>query len=498
MEQPTSEIFVPSASLETVRQRRRGVRVTPLLFFLALVAGLLGISEKLLQDPDTQWHIAVGRWIWGTRSVPWSDVFSHTLTGANWIAKEWLSQLIFYGAFVAAGWLGVAALTAIVIAASFAFLFHWLRSRINSTAALVLAGLAFDLATTSMLARPQVLVLPILILWTAGLVEAGARGSPPWRLVALMTLWANLHGSFTIGFVLAGILALEAMLGVPRQQRPAAALRWSAFLALIVLAACATPYGYHSMWVTATFLSSGGESLKYIDEWQPLRFYWIGILAYGMLLFLLLILALRPRENLFRIIVVVLVGYMMLRHQRFASLFAIVAPMVTVGPLAGHFPSLSPSLPERRTDLLPRLAATGLLLTALGIGLLKSHEPSSSTTPAAALRAVRALGIAGPVYNDYDFGGFLISQGVATFIDGRTELFFGGFISGLDAALSAADGTAFAALLDSRGVTWALVKPDSNAIRHFKALPGWRRTYGDETAVVYIRQNRADRPGTEN
>src|SRR6266853_2213345 len=33
---------------------------------------------------------------------------------------------------------------------------------------------------------------------------------------------------------------------------------------------------------------------------------------------------------------------------------------------------------------------------------------------AAALRAARALGIAGPVYNDYDFGGFLISQGVST------------------------------------------------------------------------------------
>jgi hypothetical protein len=341
-----------------------------------------------------------------------------------------------------------------------------------------------------MLARPQVLVFPILILWTGGLVEAAARGSPPWRLVALMTLWANLHGSFTIGFVLAGILAVEAMLAVPRQQRPAAALRWSVFLAAVVLAACVTPYGYHAMWAIATFLVSGGESLKYVNEWEPLRFDWIGILAYGMLISLLLGLVLRPRENLFRIVIVVLFGYMMLRHQRFSCLFALVAPIVAVGPLARLLPSLAPSLPERRTDLLPRLAATGLLLVALGIGFLKSPKPSSLTTPTAALRAARALGIAGPVYNDYDFGGFLISQGVSTFIDGRTEqLFLGGFISGLDAALSAADGTAFATLLDSHGVTWALVKPDSNAVRHLDALPGWRRAYGDATAVVYTRLN---------
>jgi len=285
-----------------------------------------------------------------------------------------------------------------------------------------------------MLARPQMLVFPILILWTSGLVEAAARGSPPWRLVALMTLWANLHGSFTIGFALAGILAVEAMLGVPRQQRSAAALRWSGFLAAVVLAACATPYGYHAMWVTATLFGSG-EPLKYIDEWQPLRFDFFGILGRGMFISLLLGLALRPRENLFRIIIVVLFGYMMLSHQRFASLFALVAPIVAVGPLARLLPSLAPSVPERRTDVLPRLAATGLLLAALGIGLLKSHEPSSSTTPAAALRAARALGIAGPVYNDYDFGGFLISQGVSTFIDGRTDQLFLGFISALYAGV---------------------------------------------------------------
>jgi hypothetical protein len=318
-----------------------------------------------------------------------------------------------------------------------------------------------------------------------------------------MTLWANLHGSFTIGFVLAGILAVEAMLAVPRQQRPAAALRWSGFLAAVVLAACATPYGYRPMWVTATLFGSG-ESLNYIIEWQPLPFHWIGILAYGMLISLLLVLALRPRENLFRIIIVVLFGYLMLRYQRFSCLFALVAPIVAVGPLARLLPSLAPALPERRTDLLPRLAATGLLLVALGIGLLKSPEPSSLATPAAALRAARALGIVGPVYNDYDFGGFLISQGVSTFIDGRADqLFLGGFISAFYAAKWAADGTAFASLLDSRGVTWALVKPGSDQVRHLDALPGWRRAYGDDTAVVYTRLNppdknvttKIDRPG---
>ena len=482
-----SAIAVPTASLGAFREEGAESACTRCASSSRSPPSSSAVSEMLLRDPDTHWHIAVGRWIWESRSVPWIDVFSHTFAGEHWIAKEWLSQLIFHGAFAAAGWRGVAALTAIVIAASFALLFRWLRSRIYATAALVLTLLAFLLATGSLLARPHVLVFPILILWTGGLVEAAARGSPPWRLVPLMMLWANLHGSFTIGFALAGILAVEAMLAVPRQQRPAAALRWSVFLAAVVLAACATPYGYRAMWVTATLFGSG-EPLPYIIEWQPLPFDWIGILACGMFISLFLGLALRPRENLFRIVVVVLFGYMMLRHQRFLCLFALVAPIVAAGPLARRLPWLAASLPERRADVLPRFAAAGLLLAALGAGLLKSPEPSSLTTPAAALRAARALGIAGPVYNDYDFGGFLIGQGVSTFIDGRTDqLFLGGFISELFAAVRAADGTAFAKLLDSRGVTWALVKPGSDEVRHLDALPGWRRAYGDATAVVYTR-----------
>ena len=191
-----SEI-VPTASLGAVREKKRGVRVTPLLFFLALVAGLLGVSEKMLQDPDTQWHIAVGRWIWESHSVPWIDVFSHTLAGSDWIAKEWLSQLIFYGAFAAAGWRGVAVLTAIVdrrlvrAALPMAPQPHQFDGRPSPCRSRLRLG-------DHQHARPAASARfshsnPLDRRPRRGLPR-GER--PPWRLVALMTLWANVHGSF--------------------------------------------------------------------------------------------------------------------------------------------------------------------------------------------------------------------------------------------------------------------------------------------------------------
>ena len=38
---------------------------------------------------------------------PTVDSFSHTFAGQPWIAKEWLSQLLYFTAYSAAGWAGV-------------------------------------------------------------------------------------------------------------------------------------------------------------------------------------------------------------------------------------------------------------------------------------------------------------------------------------------------------------------------------------------------------
>jgi len=78
--------------------------VGPLGLGAALYGLLLVLGERLLNDPDTYWHIATGRWIWAHAAVPTSDPFSHTLAGAPWLAHEWLSELILASAYAALGW----------------------------------------------------------------------------------------------------------------------------------------------------------------------------------------------------------------------------------------------------------------------------------------------------------------------------------------------------------------------------------------------------------
>src|SRR5258708_10552245 len=77
---------------------------------------LLTLGQRLLNDPDSYSHIAVGRWIMANGAMPASDPFSFSMHGAPWITFEWLSEVIYAAAYALSSWAGVVALAAAAIA----------------------------------------------------------------------------------------------------------------------------------------------------------------------------------------------------------------------------------------------------------------------------------------------------------------------------------------------------------------------------------------------
>src|SRR5207237_8629300 len=123
-----------------------------------------------------------------------------TFAGSSWIAKEWLSQAILAGAHAAGGWPAIVFLAAGATAIAFALLVRFLLERLALVPALLLSAAALVLAAPHLVARPHVLALPFLVFWTTELVRAvDDRRPPPLGLLAVMTLWANVHGGFTAG-----------------------------------------------------------------------------------------------------------------------------------------------------------------------------------------------------------------------------------------------------------------------------------------------------------
>jgi hypothetical protein len=449
---------------------------------------LLALADRLLGDPDIYWHVTVGQWIAEHRAFPHTDPFSQTMLGSPWIAKEWLSQLIFAATHHLAGWTAVAALAAAAVAAAFGVLARALLEKLSPAATLVLILAAVMLTASHILARPHALALPVMVLWTAGLVRALDAGrAPSWWLLPLMTLWANLHGGFTFGLLLIGACALEAVLVADAADRKRAAGRWITFGALAALAACMTPYGAQSILMTGRILGLG-EALALLLEWRPQDFSQAGpfeLCLLGAIGFALYRgLTLPP----IRILVVLGLLHMALAHVRNSELLALLAPLFVAAPLRDQLGSDE----HANDDPLLRGVVAGLaaLAAIATLALVTTREliPGRTFAPSAALAALTRAN-PGPIFNDYGFGGYMISAGVPPFIDGRAELYGGAFIARHHHAVTLENLPDFLKLLDEYQIGATLLPPQRPAVALLDRLPGWERLHSDDIAVVHVRKS---------
>jgi hypothetical protein len=82
---------------------------------------------------------------------------------------------------------------------------------------------------------------------------------------------------------------------------------------------------------------------------------------------------------------------------------------------------------------------------------------------------------------------------VPPFIDGRTELYGGDFMLRHYRAVTLADLRDFLRLLDEYRIGATLLAPRTPAVALLDRLPGWKRVYADDIAVVHQRTEISDR-----
>src|SRR6202140_5096335 len=447
---------------------------------------LLTLGPRLLNDPDSYSHIAVGRWILAHGTMPASDPFSFSMPGAPWITFEWLSEVIYAAVYALSGWAGVVVLAAAAIALAVGLLTRFLLRELSPTPALLMVIAAVMLAAPHMLARPHVLTLPIMVAWAAALVHCmDRRAPPPYWALPLLVLWANLHGSVVLALGLIGPAVLEALLDQRRSEWPRVLLRWLPFTGLAAAACCLTPYGPGPLLMPLKTLGLG-PALSWIAEWRPQDFGHFGTFEF-LLLAGIFALSRGMTLPVVRALVVLGLIHFALAQVRNADLLAMLAPLYLAAPLARQFGARAEDDAAGSARGV-NLTALGVMIVATGLALMRDVHPALQNTPEAAV-ANAGLAKAGPVLNDYSFGGYLIFAGIPTFIDGRGELFGGQFIARYNRALSLADLGDFLKLLDQYKFGATLLAPDTPAVTLLDRLPDWQRVYSDDVAVVHKRRD---------
>jgi hypothetical protein len=454
-----------------------------------IYALLLFLGDRLLNDPDTYWQIAVGQWIIDHKAVPHIDIYSFTMHGQPWISTQWLAQVLLAGSYSIAGSTGPVVLTAASIAVTFGLLVGFLDRRLTETASLLFVAAALALIAGHLLARPHVLAFPVMVAWVGGLVAAmDRRGAPSFWLLPLMTLWANMHGGFVLGIALIAPMALEAMWTTDAPLRKPVALRWALFAIAALAASCVTPYGWDALFAARRILSLGA-ALDLIGEWRPANFAQPGSLEAVVALALVFAVWRGVRLPPIRLLLVAGFALMALRHIRNAEILALLGPMVLATPLAMQFGRPGDSPPSAGSPSQGAFRAGMALLLLVGTltyASIHRFKADVRQSPVAAVAALKTMNFT-RTFNDYDFGGFLIANGVPTFIDGRTELFGEKFMVDHNAATVLTEPEKLFRLLEQYRIEATLMRTQSPATQLLDHVDGWQKVYADDVATIHVR-----------
>jgi len=473
----------------------------PALLGATLAGGAYVVARSNCPDPDTWWHLAVGKHILETRSLPSVDPYSFTVSGTHWIAYEWLGEVFM----ALAGRLGgLRAPTVLLVLLSAALLvllycYAWLRSG-NCKAAFIACALVLPVATAFFTLRPQLLGYNFLLL-TLICLEQFRRGHPRalWLLPPLFLVWVNTHGTFVFGLVVVGLAWLSGQVGF--DTGGLVAKRWtraqSRYL-LVVMFLCVlvlplTPYGTR---IAAYPLEMGlGQpvNIASIVEWQPLAFnLFLGKMFLALLLlFFLAYLAQRPQLRLAEVGLLLFAAFAACVHLRFLPIFlAAFTPLLAL-LLARWMPGY-----EAKKDR-PVLNVAFMTLIAASVVFSfpssgRIEKMAAEQYPREAVAYLRAHPVRGPMLNEYGWGGYLIwafGPEHKVFIDGRADIYeYAGVLSDY-MSITLMDPQALR-LLRKYGIEACLVSRKAPLATLLAALPDWERIYSDELAALYVHKSR--------
>jgi hypothetical protein len=474
-------------------------RIFPMVLFL----GLFAMAARNVTDPDIWWHLKTGQLMVVQKSVPHADSFSYTRAGEPWIAHEWLADVLLFEVQHNAGWGALIVAFALAIGAAFFLLYR--RCGSNPYVAGAATLLAAFATRPTWGVRPQVLSVLLTSLWLLILERSEEKPKILWWTLPLTLLWVNLHAGFALGLVLYGLFLagerVEAPLG--RGQSPRSFGSAVLILALDLVIVPLNPNGARLFWYPIQTLHSAAMQ-KYIAEWASPNFHRAEYLP-CLLIVLGTFAALSwPRFNLRpRDLLLLLVSlFAALRSIRLVPLFVLIAVPLLSRQLCGW--SMQPST----TQLLrgnPRGVIRSVLNGAIALSMAlfaifhTAHvirgQPAieAQTLPEGAIAFLQSHPPIRPVFNHYDWGGYLIWRlypSVRVFIDGRADLYGEEFFHEFADTYQFKDD--WRRTLDRWSIGTVLVPAGSPLATGLRQIPVWTVSYEDSQAVIFTRSLRSD------
>jgi hypothetical protein len=481
---------------------------------LAYCLFVFGAGTQLFRDADSGWHIRNGEWILDHHALPGTDPYSFSKAGQPWVQWEWGTDVLMGLAHRLDGLRGVTAFFALALA-----LCIWMCCRLHFAAGgdffltALLAPLIVTTTSLHWLARPHVISWLFLLGAVLYCERAPARFDRRQLIAvaAVSAVWANLHGSFIIGPVIALLYAKGHLLrrlfwpldAVVEKERTRGFLR----VALASLAgSLLNPYGWRLHAHVISYLRDEALTSR-VAEFQSFNFHDKDAHQVALTLALAMaggLLALSQKQ-VGRFLVISLLAWEGLVSARVLPLVALLglplanASFATAWRDARHLRS---SL-QRKIDAVLRYSdrlrqfdrqvrGTAFCAVAVPFLLLALRAPAFSSRigfppdrfPVKAAAEVAKLPAGARLLAPDSFGGYLIYRfdgARKVFFDGRSDFYGAAFMKQYLVLVNARPG--WQEIARAYRFTHALVPSDA-ALKAALEQAGWTTIYKDDVAVL--------------
>jgi len=488
------------------------------LYLIIVLLLILIMAVRTPLETDMWWHLRAGEETLRNGEVYSVDTFSFTREGADWINHSWLSQVLMFLSFQYGSYYGLSVWVGVCAVLSMFFVYLQMKGHpLLRSAVLLFAAVVSSVVWSP---RPQIhtLVLFSLVSYLIFKYRSTKKIGYLSLFLPIFILWGNLHGGYVLGIILIGSVVLGEILNKVLLMEIADNLTWrqigiiSIFMAASFLVVLVNPFGL-DMW-RIPFNTVGVETLQnLISEWASPNFH--QAFQQPMLWMLLGVFSLiglsKKRIDGAELLPLMVFSWAALVARRNFGPFAIIAAPIFSKYLANLIDNWLNAAKEKikwvdnfldksnqsNKELNPglknliNLVLISLLLVGVGWKIFDVNDKEfvqqaeKKLFPVAAVDWLETSEIKGNMFNDYNWGGYLIwhLRDNPVFVDGRTDLFGDEILNEWQLILQGANG--WQEVLLRENISAILIRNENQKNRHFLEQ-GWVEVYEDDLAVLLI------------
>lgn len=507
-----------------LRQVRSPLNVATLLIFFAFF--FISFLQRHVYNYDFWWHLATGKYIVETSSLPSDDPFSYTSDNAPPENKAvtlkgyWLAQVIFYETYRLFDLKGIIVLRALLLLLFLFFAYRIIRMQgLSVLPSLGLLCVVFTLSTDYMGERPQLFTFLFFGVIIYLLEDFRLHKTRKIALIPFLTLvLANMHPGYVICILPVSVYLFGEGLRFFLKKsvtRGAVLQLFAVWVATLVLSSM-NPNGVRVLYLmfSSEFFTKGTSHIvefmppfeTYMKKFRPVNFAYIILLvaSVGTLRYF-------RKISITPLILIGISTVMSLTATRYIIFYACAAlPAIALVLVNGGEEKI---LSRLRAFLVSHQDAANVLALLLGaFFLLSAIRPfaryqfgadTSYAAPAHAADFLAPLDLKGNMFNGYSFGGYLMWRlypGKRIFIDGR------GLNPGVQEEYdlvtsgSSNPGRSWEDILRKYDISYIVMPPLAARGEMFPIIEklldsnDWLLIYRDQLALIFLRNSEQNRP----